>query len=222
MPGSAGWRSPASATGSREGRASVCTSRPSSSAPRWMTTTTGTARSSRSRASRNDSAFSPAGRAADHHRAAAAGSGHRRVSRPPGSARRAGRCGPLRRASRTRRHSAAKAMLSLLPSTRYPPPDQAVAEQPEHPVLKRVGEVDQHVAAEDQVRFAEHAVGNQVVVGEGDVALEPFIELQVLVARMPVVGQRMLAAGSEIVLRPDPRLGDREDALRRRWPARRR
>ena len=39
-------------------------------------------------------------------------------------------------------------------------------EQPERPVLELLVEVDQHVAAGDQLGLGEHAVGGQAVVGE--------------------------------------------------------
>ena len=42
------------------------------------------------------------------------------------------------------------------------------------------GEVDQHVAAQDQLRFAEHAIADQVVIGEGDPLLQPFIQIMCL------------------------------------------
>ena len=46
---------------------------------------------------------------------------------------------------------------------------QRVAEQPERAVLQLAVEVDQHVAARDQLHLGEHAVGGQAVVGEHDV-----------------------------------------------------
>src|SRR5688500_5601412 len=49
---------------------------------------------------------------------------------------------------------------------------QAVIEQVVHPVLERFFEIDHDVAAHDDVKLVEGAVGGQVVLGKDDVALE--------------------------------------------------
>ena len=56
------------------------------------------------------------------------------------------------------------------PSARMPNVLEAVVEQLVHAVLQRAVEVDQHVAAEDDVELVERAVGDEVVLREDDVA----------------------------------------------------
>src|ERR1700761_548662 len=60
---------------------------------------------------------------------------------------------------------------------------QAVTEQVECTVLQSVAEVDQHIAAQHQVCFAEYVVSDQIVVGENHVAAQAFVKLDQLIAR---------------------------------------
>src|SRR5205085_6639279 len=53
---------------------------------------------------------------------------------------------------------------------------EAVAEQLDDAVLQRDVEVDEHVAADDEVEVAEGAVGGEVVLGEDDIPQQVGVE----------------------------------------------
>ena len=76
---------------------------------------------------------------------------------------------------------------------------QTVAKQRQRAVLQRVGKVDQHIAAQHQMRFAEYLVDHEIVIGERDVAAQSFVQPDEIVAGTVVAGQRQAAAGFQIV-----------------------
>lgn len=80
--------------------------------------------------------------------------------------------------------------------------DETVAKQSECSVLQGIAEVDQHIAAKDEMRLAEHDVGDEVVVEEGDVAPQPLVELDEIVAGAVVIAEGAFATGFEVVARP--------------------
>src|SRR3569623_6549 len=206
VPGSTGQRSHASCTGSRACRASTGPSKPVPVSALWLHTITGrgkggvSARSSGLRAPRPPAeqpttiASSLAIGKRQHGAAIDAQAGVYRGEL-------GGTGGELQALAQPEAEEASA--------------HEAVAEKRQHPVLQRVGEVDQHVAAEHQLRLAEHLVGDQVVVGEADVASQAWVELDEHVARAVVVGQRMATAGLEVVARRGLRCADRVDALLR-------
>src|SRR5688500_8096509 len=79
--------------------------------------------------------------------------------------------------------------------------DEAVVEQLVHPRLQRPVEVDEHVAADDDVELGERPIGDQVVLREDDVPLQRRREERPVVLRHIVLRERSLAACPDVVLR---------------------
>src|SRR3546814_1923497 len=69
---------------------------------------------------------------------------------------------------------------------------EAVTKQRDRTLLQWRAKVDQHVAAQDQLRFAEDRIGNQIVRREDHIATPRFVEFDMTVTRMEIIGQRGL------------------------------
>src|SRR6185437_3924171 len=67
---------------------------------------------------------------------------------------------------------------------------QRVAEQSERAILKFPVEIDEHVAAGDQLNLGEYAVGRETMVGKNDVVPQRLVEDDPTVSCRVVVGQR--------------------------------
>src|SRR5690606_3685477 len=93
------------------------------------------------------------------------------------------------------------------------PADEAVPEYPEHVILELVVEVDQDVAAKDEVRLTEHPVADQVVVGEGNACLQRLVHLYELVSRMVIVRQRAGTTALLVIARVEFCLPGGKDAV---------
>ena len=78
---------------------------------------------------------------------------------------------------------------------------QRIAEQAQRPVLQRAVEVDEHVAAGDELHLGEDAVGGQAVIGEHDVLPQRLVEHRPAVRGRVVVGERGFGAGLAVVAR---------------------
>src|SRR5215208_3415544 len=100
----------------------------------------------------------------------------------------------------------------LAPQPEDPERRQALVEQPVHPLLERAVEVDQDVAAEDDVALGERAVRHQVVLREDDVLEQRRPEEGAVVLRDVVLRERALPAGADVVLGVLLHPLDREDA----------
>jgi hypothetical protein len=91
---------------------------------------------------------------------------------------------------------------------------QPIREAGERAPLRLRAQVDQHVAAGDEVEVRERRVGEQVVLGEHDAVADLGVHLVAAVrAHLEVRRQALVAHPLEAVLRVDPRPGGLERAL---------
>src|SRR5436305_1769855 len=77
---------------------------------------------------------------------------------------------------------------------------QALPEQAERTVLQRPIEIDQHVAAGDEMRLGEHLVAREIVLGEHRPGAQALVEHGAAIARRIMVRQRSPAARGAVVL----------------------
>src|ERR1044071_5267784 len=76
--------------------------------------------------------------------------------------------------------------------------DEALVEQAVHPLLQVAVEVDEDVAADDEMELVERPVRGQVVLGERDVAAQIRVEHRVAVARLVPAREPVPAARLQV------------------------
>src|SRR6266576_5694386 len=87
--------------------------------------------------------------------------------------------------------------------------DQAVIKQSVSALLKRRSEIDEYVRADDEMEVVEGSVGDQVVPGPGDAALQIAVEPRGPSADRVVIGEGAATAGLLIRLLEPPHAVDR-------------
>src|SRR6185295_1556939 len=88
--------------------------------------------------------------------------------------------------------------------------DEALVEQTVHTLLEVAVEVDEDVAAHDEMELVERPVRGQVVVRERDVAAQLRVQHRVSVARLVPAGEPVAAARLQVVARVVAHGGERK------------
>src|SRR6476659_2490267 len=78
---------------------------------------------------------------------------------------------------------------------------QAVVEKCEHSRLESFVEVNENVAAENDVELAERSIRDEIVLRENDVLRETRRKQRAVVFRYVVIRERALTTGGDVVLR---------------------
>ena len=95
----------------------------------------------------------------------------------------------------------AEAERLFVAEAQHSPLRQAVVEEVVHPRLERGVEVDHHIAAQDRVELVERRIGDEVVLGEDEVALQRASDDRMIVSRGVVVGKIPFPASLLVVAR---------------------
>src|SRR5688572_11659273 len=103
----------------------------------------------------------------------------------------------------------------LAPEREVPVHGKRLVEELVDTLLQVPVEVDEHVATKNDVALREGAIGDEVVLGEDDVAHEPRSEQRAVVHRGVVLAERARAPGAQVVLRVLLHAVEREDAFLR-------
>ena len=97
-----------------------------------------------------------------------------------------------------------KAQAFLRADAEKPAPDQRVAKQSDDAILQFAIEIDQHVAARNQMHLAERGIGHEAMVGKDGALAQGLVEHGPVVIRGIVIGQRRVSARQSVVFREEP------------------